>query len=100
MERNISQSIHRFDEEGDEIVKQMFSQADLALSPDEYAARQGHRWGCFSFHRYRYRDPVLGAWIRRVGELLFDENELERCRQRFLKPEELAEVRRQEAKGF
>jgi hypothetical protein len=85
----------RFDEEGDEIVKLMFSEADLALSPEEYAARHAHEWGCFSFHKYRFRDPALGAWIRRLGEILDDEEEIQRCRERFLTPEELAEVRRQ-----
>jgi hypothetical protein len=100
MKPNSTQPGNRFDEESDEIVKQMFSQADLAMSPEEYAARHGHRWGCFSYHRYRYRDPALGAWIRRVGEILFDEGELERCRRHILTPEELAEVRRQEAEGF
>jgi hypothetical protein len=91
-----------FDEnqEGDSVVRLMFSDADLQLSPEEYAARHAHQWLCFSYHRYRYRDPALGAWVRRVGELLFDEEELEHCRRRILTSEELAEVRRQEAEGF
>src|SRR5262245_58492533 len=87
----------RFHQEGDWLAHQFFSPTDLQLSPEEYAARHAHEWGCFSFHRYRYRDPTLSAWIRRLGEILFDRNEVERCRQRFLTQEELAEVRRQEA---
>lgn len=90
----------RFDVEGDDLAKSFFSEADLALSPEEYAARHGHAWGCFSYHRYRYQDPVLGAWMRRLGEILFNDDELERCRQRFLTPAELADVRRSEAEGF
>jgi hypothetical protein len=70
------------------------------MSPEEYAARHAHSWGCFSFHRYGYRDPVLGAWFRRAGEILLDEGEVERCRLRFLTPEELATVRRQEAEEY
>ena len=91
---------NRFDEDADWIVRQMFSEADLAHSPEEYAARHAHEWGCFSYHRYRYRDPALGAWIGRLGAILSSEGEIERCRQRFLTAEELGDVRRQAAEGF
>jgi hypothetical protein len=90
----------RFDAEGDELAREFFSPADLALSPEEYAARHAHEWGCFSFHLYKFRDEALGAWVRRVGEILFTDGEVERCRARLLSPEELAEVRRREAEPF
>jgi hypothetical protein len=90
----------RFNQEGDWIAQQFFSPADLRTSPEEYAARHAHSWGCFSFHRYGYRDPVLGAWVRRVGEIFSNEGEVERCRLRFLTPEELATAWRQEAEEF
>jgi hypothetical protein len=86
--------------QGDWLAQQFFSPADLQLSPEEYAARNAHKWGCFSLNRYRFRDPALGAWVHRLGEILFTEGEVERCRQRFLTPEEWAEVRRQEAEAF
>jgi len=95
-----SPSEGRFNQEGDWIARQFFSSKDLQVPPEEYAARHAERWGCFSFHRYRYRDPALAGWIGRLAEILFSEGELERCRQRFLTPEELAEVRRQEAEAF
>src|SRR5947208_15223320 len=90
----------RFNEEGDWIVQQFFSPEDLRMSPEEYVARHAHALGCFSFHFYRYRDPTLGAWVRRVGELLSSEEEVERCRQRYLSAEELATVRRQADEGL
>ena len=90
----------RFDEEGDWIARQFFSPADLQLSPEEYAARHAHSLGCFSFHFYRYRDAALGAWVRRVSEILSTEGEVERFQEQFLAPEELAMVRRQRADGF
>jgi hypothetical protein len=96
----VNAATERFNQEGDWIARQFFSPADLQLSPEEYAARGGHLFGCFAIHRYRYRDPVLGAWVRRLGEILGDAGELERCRQLFLTPEELAEVQRQEAEGL
>lgn len=95
-----SSSEERFQEEGDWIARQFFSPTDLQMLPEEYAARYGHRWGCFSLHRYRYRDPLLAAWIGRLGEILSAEGQLERCRQHFLKPDELAEVQKQEAEAF
>lgn len=91
---------NRFEREGDWEARQLFSEADLRLSPEEYAARRLHLWGCFALHLLRYQDQALGAWVRRVGELFDNPDDLERCRQRFLTLEELAEVRRQEAEGF
>jgi hypothetical protein len=93
-------SDNRFNEEGDWIAQQFFSSADLRMSPEEYAARHAHLLGCFSFHCYRYRDPVLGAWVRRLGEILSTEGEIERCQERYLSPEELMTVRKQQAEGF
>ena len=93
-------SASQFNEEGDWIAQQFFSPEDLRMSPEEYAARHAHALGCFSFHLYRYRDPALGGWVRRVGEILEKEGEVERCRQRFLSSEQRAAVRRQESEGL
>jgi hypothetical protein len=86
--------------EGDAIAHEMFTAEELRMSPEEYAARHGHLWLCFSFHQYRYRDAALGAWMRRLGGILFDDGELARCRARYLSPEELEDVRRSEAQDF
>ena len=77
-----------------------FSPEDLRMPPEEYAARNGQNWALFSFHLYRYRNTALGAWIRRLAELLFDEEQLEYWRERLLTPEEQAEVRRRTAEEF
>jgi hypothetical protein len=90
----------RSTEEGDWTARQFFSPADLLLSPEEYIARHAHLVGCFALHRFRYRDAELGAWVRRVGELFFSENDIDRCRALFLTPAELEEVQRREAEGF
>jgi hypothetical protein len=91
---------NRFAGEADEAVRRIIGEERLRLSPEEYAARYIHLWGCFSFDRFAYRDPALGAWVHRLGELFRDSEEVERCRELFLTPEELAEVRRQEAEGL
>jgi hypothetical protein len=93
-------SDQRFQEEGDWMALQFFAAEDLRMSPEEYAARHAHLIGCFSLPRYRYRDPVLGAWVRRLGEILFSDGEVERCQRQFLAPEELASVRKQGAEDF
>ncbi len=86
--------------EGDWVARQFFSSADLQMSPEEYAARYAHLWGNFSLHQHRYADPVLGTWIRRLGEVLASEEEVARCRRRFLSSDELAAIQRAEAEGF
>ncbi len=90
----------RCKQDGDWMAREMFSPADLKLSPEEYAARHAHLFACFSLHSYHYGDPVLGAWVRRLGEILNSQEEIERCRRRFLTSGELATVRKQESEGF
>ena len=90
----------RFHEEGDWIIRQFIAPDDLQRSPEEYVARHAHAIGAFSFHFYRFTDPVLGSWVRRVGELLGSQELVEQCRGRFLSPEEAAIARQHEAAGL
>jgi hypothetical protein len=87
-------------ERGDWIARQFFSAADLQLSPEEYAARYAHLWGCFSLDQYNYEDSALGEWVRRLAEILSSEKEIERCRHRFLTSNELAQIRRDKTERF
>jgi hypothetical protein len=86
----------RYDCEGDDLARQFFTAEELRLSPEEYAARQAHRWGCFALHLYRYRDAQLGAWVRRFHALCVAPGEVERCRQAHLTEAEIAQVRLEE----
>ncbi len=90
----------RFDREGDQEALHLFSETDRKLTPEEYAARHAHEWGCFALHFYRYRDQVLGTWVRRVGELFDHPEELDEARERLLTPQELNEILRVQAEGF
>lgn len=90
----------RFDREGDQEALHFFSESDRGLAPEEYAARHLHEWGCFALHFYRYRDAVLGAWVRRVGELFDHPEELDEIRERLLTPQEHNEILRVQAEGF
>ncbi|MBY0525916.1 MAG: hypothetical protein K2R98_21160 [Gemmataceae bacterium] len=91
---------YRFDKDGDWIAREFFSESDLKMPPEEWAARHAHLLACFSLHLYRYKDATLGAWVRRLGEIFTTEGEIERCRHRFLTEEELASVRQQQAEDF
>jgi len=99
-EKNRTLFPDRFEQKGDEIARNVFSTSELALSPEEYAARNAHRWGCFSLHLYEYDDAALGVWVKKLGEIMFSEAELDECRHEFLTPAHLAAVESSEAEGI
>jgi len=90
----------RFNEEGSWILRQFVALEDLRRPPEEYVAKHAHLLGNFSFHLYRYDEPELGDWVRRVGQLLSTDADVERCRELYLPPAELAEIRLREAGEF
>lgn len=76
----------------EEMAREIFP---LDISPEEYAAREAHRWMCFSFDDYRYSDPRLTQWIQRLGDILFRRNgapSVEDLRTKFLSPDEVASI--------
>lgn len=58
------------------------------LSPELWAARYAHTVACSSLDEFRYRDPELDAWIRRMHEVLRSPSLLEECRARLLSEDE------------
>jgi hypothetical protein len=63
----------------------------LAMPPEEYAARHGHEWLCFSFDDYCYSDAALDRWVQQLGDILFQRDgapEIENLRKRYLTAEE------------
>jgi len=79
-------------------ARQLF---DLAMSPEEYAAREGHGWYCFSFDDYRYSDPAMETWIQRLGDILFQREgapTLEDLRAKYLTEEEREEIAQRRAR--
>jgi hypothetical protein len=62
------------------------------FSPEEFAARFAHVMVNFSYDRYRYRQPGLTDWVRRLGDIVFQRNgapPLPELRRRFLTPDEI-----------
>lgn len=70
------------------------------MSPEEYAARRGVGWLCFSFHLFRYQDEKLDAWIQRLGEIFFTPGLMEKYQEEFLTPDELERVRQMDPVDF
>src|SRR5258708_35723884 len=78
-------------------ARQLF---DFTMSPDEYAAREGHGWYSFSFDDYRYSDPAVQTWIHRLGDILFERDgapKLQDLRAKYLTEEERRGVERPQA---
>jgi hypothetical protein len=73
-----------------EMAREMFPV--LEVSPEQYVARWSHTIMCSSFDQYQYPDPALGAWIDDMHRLLSNPDEVERCRQAHLTPDEYAAV--------
>lgn len=66
------------------------------MSAEEWAARFSHTVGCSSFDQYRYRDPSLHAWIHRLHDLFRSPGQIDRCRKRYLTPEEIEAIKDRE----
>jgi hypothetical protein len=52
------------------------------MTPEEWAGRHGASVLVSGLHRYIYQDPVIDAWIRRLGEILRDPQLLKECQER------------------
>ena len=74
----------------EELYKAMFPYR--SMSPEEFAARRSHGIACFGLHRRTYGDPEFGQWVRRLGAILGDADETDRCRRNYLALDEYAAV--------
>ena len=78
-------------EESEARIKDTFP---LTVSPEEFAARDGHGWLDFPFSRNRYRDAELDVWVQRVGEILANPEKLREYRNKYLTPAEMSLILR------
>ena len=77
----------------EEDAKELFPYKQM--SAEEYAAREGHRWACFSFGEYRYSDTALNEWIHNLDDIFFTPGELQRIQERLLNTQELELIRKE-----
>jgi hypothetical protein len=66
-----------------------------SISPEEYAAREGQNWVCFSFDDYIYPSPELNEWIHSLGDILFTKGRLRAAQKKYLPQSELAQIEKQ-----
>ncbi len=84
----------------EERARELFS---MSISPELYAAREGHRWACFSLDDVQYSDKALNEWIQRLGDIFFCRNgapSLNELRSRLLSAEELAAIELERKSDF
>jgi len=60
------------------------------MSAEEYAAREGFDWDCFSFGEFVYPDPVLNEWIHTLDDIFFTPGRLTEARNKYLDAEAIA----------
>ena len=65
------------------------------MSAEEFAARESHKMGCFSFDEYIYENYELNEWIHTLGDILFFPGETKRVRQKYLTAKEIEEIEQQ-----
>jgi hypothetical protein len=66
-----------------------------SMSPEEYAAREGHNWLCFSFDNYNYSSLELNEWIHTLGDIFFTNGRLRKAQEKYLTQSELAQIAKQ-----
>jgi len=67
-----------------------------SVSADEYAAREGHRWVCFSYGEYIYPDEELNEWIHTLDDIFSTPGKIKELRLKYLTPEKIKEVEKYE----
>lgn len=72
---------------------------DLQISPELWAARNGHRIYCGDFRQCSFDDKDFEKWIHRVYDILHTEN-LQEWRKQYLTPEEINTIEDEEMADF
>lgn len=63
-----------------------------SLSPEEYAAREGHKWLSFSFDDFIYPSVELNEWIHSLGDIFFTKGRFREAQEKYLIQSELAQM--------
>ena len=63
------------------------------ISAEEYAAREGHNWLCFSFGEYIYPDAEFNEWIHTLDDIFFTKGRLDELREHYLTEEEIRRIK-------
>jgi hypothetical protein len=69
-------------------------------SPEEWVARNIHRYPLWGFAEYRWPTPEFDTWVREAERWIFDIPARKELRRRFLTDEEIAQAEDYEADPF
>jgi hypothetical protein len=86
-----------------EIERETLTHFRLDVSPEEFAARFGHEFATFNFHKYRYPTPGVTEWIDQLAAFFLEPGlpaRLRAAREKYLTPEEIAWVEKFERDPF
>ena len=67
------------------------------LAPEEWVARNIHRFPLWGWADYRFPNAEFDAWIREAERYVFDIDGRRKLRERYLTAEEIAEAEDEEA---
>jgi len=92
--------MHRYIDEYPPAPEDRISEAEKIfpykeISAEEYAAREGHNWGCFSFGEYIYSNSELNEWIHTLDDVFFTPGKLKEIRKKYLTSDEIVEIEAQ-----
>ncbi len=93
-EREGAEALPLADPERERMAEQTFSEYER-MSPEEWAARYAHGIGTSAMGDYAYRNKALQDWIHRLFHVLLSPDGVRQCRERYLTPEQIAEIERQ-----
>jgi hypothetical protein len=75
----------------------------LELSTEEFAARFAHEFALFNYDRFRYRTLGMTGWVDSLATFFLSDGlpaRLRSAREKYLTPEEIAEVEAYERDPF
>lgn len=83
------------------IEKHLLKVYDTSISPEEFAARYGHREMCNSSDEYHYRNKKFQDWINEYLSIMRNpEIHLEDLRLKYMTEKEIAQIKKGENEEF
>jgi hypothetical protein len=68
---------------------------NLELSPEEFAARYGHEFVMFNYHKRHYDRPGMNEWVQKLAQVFLAPGlpeRLRRLREKYMTEEEIRQA--------
>ena len=93
--------LHEYPDASEDRIREAIKQFPYkSISAEEYAAREGHRWLCFSFGEYIYPNKELNEWIHTLDDIFFTQGKLNELRLKYLTTDEIKKIEVYESYPF